>query len=108
MIGSKLKDLRNSKKMSLKELSKSTGISITFLSDIEHNRSNPSIDSLKAISNTFNVKPSYFLDDFDSSISINGELLELLIDYDNWNEYDRNELISYLKAKKIARDFKTN
>ncbi|WP_027703185.1 helix-turn-helix domain-containing protein [Metaclostridioides mangenotii] len=104
MIGSKLRALRKSKKMSLKDLSSSTGISITFLSDIEHDRSNPSIDSLKAISKTFNVNPSYFMDDLDSSISVDSEILELIKDYDDWNDSDKQELISYLKAKKIIRD----
>jgi len=108
MIGSKLRDLRKSKKMSLKTLSNSTGISITFLSDIEHGRSNPSIDSLKAISKTFNVNPSYFIDDSDSSISVDSEILELIKDYDNWSDSDKQELISYLKAKKIVRDLRNN
>lgn len=108
MISSKLRDLRKSKNMSLKTLSEHTGISITFLSDIEHGRGKPSIDTLKAISSAFNVSPSYFIDDIVSNKSVDNEILELIKDYDNWNNSDKEELIYYLKAKKTIRDFKNN
>ncbi len=106
MIGSKLSELRKSNKMSLKTLSEATGISVTFLSDIEHGRSKPSIDSLKSIAKTFNVSPAFFLDDtLDLNSNIDIELLKLISDFNDWNNYDKQELITYLKAKKIIRDF---
>jgi transcriptional regulator with XRE-family HTH domain len=106
MIGSKLSELRKFNKMSLRSLSESTGISVTFLSDIEHGRGNPSIDNLKLIAKTFNVSPAFFIEDsLDSSIIIDDELLNLISDFKDWSNYDKQELISYLKAKKIIRSF---
>ncbi|WP_304341026.1 helix-turn-helix domain-containing protein [Metaclostridioides mangenotii] len=106
MISSKLRDLRKSKNMSLKTLGEHTGISITFLSDIEHGRGKPSIDTLKAISNAFNVSPSYFIDELNLEPILDEELLELIKDYSNWNDYDQQELICYLKVKKLLRNSK--
>ncbi len=106
MISSKLRDLRKSKKMSLKALSEATGISITFLSDIEHNRSKPSIEKLKDIAKAFNVSPSYFIDEPNLEHVLDKELLELIKDYSNWNDLDQKELIYYLKVKKLLRNSK--
>ena len=43
-IGGKIKDLRKQRGLSQKELASSIGISASFLSDIEKERSNPSFD----------------------------------------------------------------
>ncbi len=51
----KLRDLRKSKGLTLKELSTKTNLSISFISDIEHNRSNPSISTLKILCNALDV-----------------------------------------------------
>ena len=48
-LGKKLKHFRKCNGLSLKELSTLTNLSISFLSDIEHDRSNPSISNLKIL-----------------------------------------------------------
>lgn len=103
LLGEKLKTLRKAKKFSLKELSELTEISISFLSDIENNRSNPSIEKLKIICNALDIDPSFFLSSNSNPPIENTELLELLSDYPTWKEEDKAELLYYLKAKNIIR-----
>ena len=55
-LGKKLKHFRKCNGLSLKELSTLTNLSISFLSDIEHDRSNPSISNLKILSKAFTFR----------------------------------------------------
>jgi len=114
-LGDKLRAIRKSKALSLKELSLKTNkqISISFLSDIENGRSNPSIDNLKIIAGAMNVPVSYFIEDSDSSLFSGAiedtdfiPIVELLKDFKDWNIEDKQELFHYLKAKKVIRDTK--
>jgi transcriptional regulator with XRE-family HTH domain len=107
--GKKLKDLRKSKGLTLKELANKTNLSISFISDIEHNRSNPSISTLKIICNILDIPTTYLLEDDEISSNLVhtnlDELLLLLInDFSSWNYDDKIELICYLKAKKHIRE----
>lgn len=52
-IGTKIKQIRNSKNMSLEELSKKSGISLTELSNIENNKCKPTVVTIKKISKAF-------------------------------------------------------
>lgn len=114
-LGDKLKSIRKAKGLSLKQLSENTKekISVSFLSDIENNRSNPSIDRLKDIADTLNTPVSYFLDDAENSVFNNAiedtdfiPIIELLKDFKDWNIEDKKELLYYLKAKKTIRNDK--
>lgn len=112
MIGDKLKRLRKAKGLSLKDLSEKTnGISVSFLSDIENGRSNPSLDKLKLISDALETPTSYFVDNAEegslNSIVNDVELLpviDLLRDFSQWDLEDKKELLYYLKAKKVLRN----
>jgi len=46
-ISAKLRELRKNNNLTLKELSQKSGISVSFISDIENSRRNPSIETLK-------------------------------------------------------------
>lgn len=114
-LGDKLKAIRKVKGLSLKQLSLDTKeqVSVSFLSDIENGRGNPSIDSLKIIASTLNTPVSYFLDDSQNSLFSGAiedtefiPVVELLRDFKDWNIEDKKELIYYLKAKKTIRDNK--
>ena len=59
-IGSKLKELRKQNKLTLKELSQKTNISLSFISDIENKRRNPSIDNLNILAVALDVPVNYF------------------------------------------------
>lgn len=108
-LGEKLKLKRKENHMTLANLSKETSISVSFLSDIENGRSNPSIENLKVISKVLKTNPSYFLDDNDSSTKFftllnDDELASILKDYSNWSLDDKLEFSSYIKAKNIIRN----
>ncbi len=60
-VGERIKDLRQIKKMTLRDLAQKINISISFLSDIENNRSNPSLDRLREIARGLSTTPSYLL-----------------------------------------------
>jgi repressor LexA len=55
VAGYKIKEYRKEKGYTLKQLSEYTGLSLSFISDIEHNRSNPSLDNLKKLADALDV-----------------------------------------------------
>ncbi len=59
-IADKIKGLRKKRDLTLKDLSKKTGLSISFLSQVENNTSSLAITSLKKISEALNVPITYF------------------------------------------------
>lgn len=62
MDGSRIRNLRNEKRISLDTFSKKTGISKSYLSLLERNiQKNPSIDVLKKIAATLEVNLEYLL-----------------------------------------------
>lgn len=63
MIGVILRKIRKQKGLSLRELAKLSGLSHSFISDIENGRCNPSIKSLLKITNALDVNPNIFLTD---------------------------------------------
>lgn len=69
-IGNKIKDLRKSNKMTQLELAAKSNISRSYLADIERNRYNASLDTLKAIATALNVNLNEF---FDSKETTNSE-----------------------------------
>lgn len=65
MLGTRLKERRQEIGMSIKELAEKTGLTSGFISQIEHGLAEPSITSLRNISNVLGVAVFYFLlDDF--------------------------------------------
>lgn len=59
-IYNKIKELRQEKNMTLKDLSEVTGLSLSFLSQIERGASSLSITSLKKIADALNIHINYF------------------------------------------------
>ena len=59
-IGSKIKQLRTQKSMTLKEFSEKTGLSIGFLSQLERGLTSVATDSLEKIANVLEVELTYF------------------------------------------------
>lgn len=62
-IGNKLKTLREGAKLSLRDLGEKTGLSASFLSQLELGQVSPSIASLENIANVLNMNITYFFDD---------------------------------------------
>lgn len=55
MIGKKLKFQRNQAKLTLKDLSERTGLSIGYLSNIERDLTSPTLDNLQLICNSMSI-----------------------------------------------------
>jgi transcriptional regulator with XRE-family HTH domain len=64
-LGERIKKLQKINNYSLRELASKVGISHTFLSDIENNRSNPSLKRLQDIAAGLNVNVSFLLGEKD-------------------------------------------
>lgn len=114
MVGKRIKDLRRQKKLSLKDLSSRIDMSISFLSDIENGKSNPSLNRLREIAKGLDTTVSNLLGENDNFI-VNPnieillknpaflEILEEFKDFESWSDDDKNEILAYLRAKKIVR-----
>lgn len=57
----KIKELRNTKNMTLKKLSEENGLSVVFLSQLERGLTSIAVDSLENIAKILGVNLSYFL-----------------------------------------------
>jgi len=60
LVGNTLKTLRKDRKLTLKELAAKTGVSISFLSQVERGKSSVTLESLKKIADALDVNPSVF------------------------------------------------
>ena len=69
-IGQKIKDIRKANKLTQVELAKKANISRSYLADIENDRYNASVDTLKSIASSLDVKLSELLEDTSSDIEI--------------------------------------
>lgn len=81
-IGTNLQRIRKAKdpKITQQDLAKATGLSRSYLSDIEHNKYNPSLDTTIALSNALGVTLNE-LDNIISTITnsdLDAKQLELL------------------------------
>lgn len=54
-IGERIKGFRKEKGLTQQELAKSTGLSRSYLSDVENNRKNPSIRTVESIAKKLNT-----------------------------------------------------
>lgn len=60
-IGEKIKNLRKTSNMSLRELAQITGLSKTTLGDLEKDVKNPSLETLEKIALAFGITPAELL-----------------------------------------------
>lgn len=66
-IGKTLKELRKERKLTLKELAEQTDVSISFLSQVEREKSSVTLESLKKISDALKVNPTVFFPENNNS-----------------------------------------
>lgn len=62
-IGERIKKSRNDKGLSLRELANKVELSASFLSQIEQGKASPSIENLKKIATSLDVRVSYLIED---------------------------------------------
>lgn len=124
-VGSRIKALRKEKKLKLKHLSALAGISISFLCDIENGKSNPSLGRLEKIAEKLGTTVSWLMGEEGAVNEASGAyhssqlsevlqrlmpypefeiIIDCLEDFPDWDKQDREELIGYLKAKKLFRE----
>lgn len=104
-IGTKLKALRKQQKISQKSLAEQIGISPSFLSDIENNRSNPSFANMEKLCQALEVNIGYFLSQPQEAAKddVYPAILQLMDEVKTWPLADQQELYSYLKAKILSK-----
>lgn len=61
-IGYRIKDLRTEQRITLKDLAKNTGLTASFLSQLERDLVSPSVSSLEKIAEALNTKVGYFFE----------------------------------------------
>ncbi|SDI80714.1 helix-turn-helix domain-containing protein [Alteribacillus bidgolensis] len=71
-LGNLIKRLRKEKKMTLKEVSEKTNLSISFLSQVERSLCSITLLSLRKLSEALGVSPSYF---FPDTIQIDKDMI---------------------------------
>ncbi|MFJ7887102.1 helix-turn-helix domain-containing protein [Lysinibacillus xylanilyticus] len=89
-LGETLKRIRKEKQYTLKMLASKTGVSISFLSQVERGKSNVTLESLKKISDALEVNPSVFF------TTNNEELNEIRSQFHYLDLSDGNIGASYL------------
>lgn len=71
MLGPRLRDLRHSRRLSLKSLAEDAGISIALLSQVERERLDPSLDTLRKLAKALDVPIfSLFQDSRDMAAAV--------------------------------------
>lgn len=100
-IGDKLRSIRKENKLTLKEVSMKTGISISFISDIENKRRNPSVDTLKLLADGFGIPASELLDENSVNNNVDGSSIEDVL---NTIDEDIKDII--LKINKLSKENK--
>lgn len=79
-----------------------TGLSISYISDILNEKSSPSLDTLKKLSDSFGVPLTYVMEGELTvySADSSGILCDLLQDFSRWPDEDQKDLLDYIQAKK--------
>jgi len=63
-FGEKIKRVRESQSITLKQLAEEMNVSVSLLSQIENNKVSPSIDTLLALADILDIDPEYLFRDF--------------------------------------------
>lgn len=103
-LGEKIREKRKLRRMTQKALSEQSGVSISFISDIEKGRTSPSIATLLKICEALDLPPYLlFLDEKGTQVMEHGmrysALDPYLKDYDSWPVADKEDLVKYLDYK---------
>ena len=69
-LGALLRAIRNSRELTIKEVTTKAGISSSLLSQIERNRISPSLDTLLHILEVYGVSPNKFFKDYETSSKV--------------------------------------
>ncbi|ARW39859.1 helix-turn-helix transcriptional regulator [Bacillus amyloliquefaciens] len=102
--GVKLKKLRKSKKLTLRDLADKLGVTHSYLSKIERGVTNPSLKMINSLAEFFDVDQSYFFTDEKNLDNFTDEELELTFERDLSIEYLREKYNITLGGKEVSDD----
>jgi transcriptional regulator with XRE-family HTH domain len=107
LLGENIKNIRKSKKMSINKLSKMSGISLGYLSDLENNNAkNPTMEKLQSIATVLEVKIGDLLNSdekLDIAISSINKIAELAQKGLNYNVND-SDYLNYVAESNTNND----
>lgn len=99
-VGRRIRKIRKGKKWTLEDLKSKTGLSISFLSDIEREVSNPSLKRLKIIAESLDVSVSYLLEETSPDSTENSYYIPII--------YSLNNKDSLLSEENIKNYYRVN
>ncbi|MCX4077536.1 helix-turn-helix transcriptional regulator [Bacillus subtilis] len=102
--GVKLKKLRKSKKLTLRDLADKLGVTHSYLSKIERGVTNPSLKMINSLAEFFDVDQSYFFTDEKNLDNFTDEELELTFERDLSIENLREKYNLTLGGKEVSDD----
>lgn len=76
--GKIIRHLRQQRKLSLAELSSMSGLSVSYISEIERGVKQPSLDTVDKLAKALNVSREALFSDFHADISSPGEMISYL------------------------------
>lgn len=100
-IGRKIKELRDSRKLTVRELGSNIGMSFSHISKIERGENSPSIETLEKLAEFFNIDISYFFIEQKDLDGFTDNEKDLLFERDLSNEALK-EKYSFIDNKKIG------
>ncbi len=104
-VGSKIRKLRKEQNLTLEELSKKTGLSLSYISLIERGLKNPSLKALEKIAEFFGINPAIFFVD-EGNVEEKENIEVFLRTNTKLDEEERKmiiQLIESLERKKNVR-----
>jgi transcriptional regulator with XRE-family HTH domain len=93
-IGKRIRNLRKSKNMKVKELAQKAYISQPYLSDIENGRTTPSLDKLTTICDALGITLAEF---FGYESELTPDLMRLLENMKKLTEEERSHLADFIE-----------
>ena len=86
-IGHQIKERRKELELTIRELSRRTGLSASFISQLEHGKTNVSLDSLRLLAEQLDVSMQFFFMEPDPLLSLNDPIDERTPAADPAKEY---------------------
>lgn len=86
-IGHQIKERRKELELTIRELSRRTGLSASFISQLEHGKTNVSLDSLRLLAEQLDVSMQFFFMEPDPLLSLNDPVDERVPTADPAKEY---------------------
>ncbi|EDS78059.1 HTH-type transcriptional regulator SinR [Clostridium botulinum C str. Eklund] len=99
MLGDNIKAFRKEKGMSLNKLAKSAGMSPSYLSDLENNKSvNPSMEKLNKLAEILEVRiEDFYKEDSDEIDKLEEEMKLLYSKIKNLSKNDRKKILDIIE-----------